>query len=169
LQSSRTAAHRRAHWESYGFGGVPPFWQGVFRHNAREYRGSAARHSASGIPSSLRTIFVPRTIATILYCAWRPAPLDRVLVIIIINRGGQKLGQNRAKLDWPLGQSLGGFPHRGVLQIARAEWPDNLQYPRFKLIMQNMLARRRDRSDGRWGQPNLARNQPCASTDNFAS
>jgi hypothetical protein len=71
--------------------------------------------------------------------AERPAPLDRVLVIIIIDRGGQKLGQNRAKFDWPLGQSLGGFPHRGVLQIARAERPDNpRQYPRLELIMQYM-------------------------------
>jgi hypothetical protein len=44
------------------------------------------------------------------------------------------------------------------LQIARAERPDNpRQDPRLELIMQNMPARRRDRSDGRRGQPNLAR------------
>ena len=40
-------------------------------YSASEYRGSAARHSASGSPISLRTMFVPSTIATILYCAWR--------------------------------------------------------------------------------------------------
>jgi hypothetical protein len=31
-----------------------------------EYLGSAARHSASGAPISRRTIFVPRTNATVL-------------------------------------------------------------------------------------------------------
>jgi hypothetical protein len=33
---------------------------------ASEKRGSEARHSASGRPSSVRTMFVPSTIATIL-------------------------------------------------------------------------------------------------------
>src|SRR5881296_1002410 len=32
----------------------------------KEYRGSAARQSASGTPNSLRTMFVPRTRATVL-------------------------------------------------------------------------------------------------------
>ena len=43
----------------------------VRAYSASEYRGSAARHAASGSPISLRTMFVPSTIATILYCAWR--------------------------------------------------------------------------------------------------
>ena len=40
-----------------------------YRVVASEKRGSAARHSASGRPSSFRTMFVPSTIATILYVA----------------------------------------------------------------------------------------------------
>ncbi len=39
---------------------------GLYRGVANENRGSAARHSASGRPSSFLTIFVPSTIATIL-------------------------------------------------------------------------------------------------------
>src|SRR4029077_5028747 len=56
-------------------------------YTASEYRGSAARHSAAGNPISLRTMFVPSTIATILYCACgglmlsRPIPQSEEITI----------------------------------------------------------------------------------------
>ena len=57
-----------------------------------EYRPSAARHSASGSPSSFRTMFVPSTIDTILY-AGVPPP-HAFAAHAAIGRDDQPLGRN---------------------------------------------------------------------------
>lgn len=64
--------------------------------------------------------------------AQRPDPLDRVLVVFIGNRSGEQLGQNGPEFDRLIRQPLGHLPHRGVLQVAGADGPDDLrQHARF--------------------------------------
>ena len=84
----------------------------VRAYSASEYRGSAARHAASGSPISLRTMFVPSTIATILYCAWRrlmpsrPIPQSEE---ITIRSGGMCFSASRTmSATWSLGPPYGG-------------------------------------------------------------
>jgi hypothetical protein len=72
-----------------------------------------------------------------------PDPFDRILVIFVGDRGGEQFGKNGSELDRLLGQPLRHFPHRGVLQIAGTDRPDDLrQHARFEEVVQNVPARR---------------------------
>ena len=80
--------------------------------------------------------------------AERHGPLDRVLVIVVGDRGGEQLRQDGAEFDRTLGHALRHFPHRGVLQIAAADRPDDLRkHPRFEEVVQDMAARIGDGAD----------------------
>ena len=77
----------------------------VRAYSASEYRGSAARHAASGSPNSLRTMFVPSTIATILYCAWRrlmpSRPIPQSEEITIARAGCASAPRGRCRRPGP--------------------------------------------------------------------
>jgi hypothetical protein len=77
----------------------------VRAYSASEYRGSAARHAASGSPISLRTMFVPSTIATILYCAWRrlmpSRPIPQSEEITIARAGCASAPRGRCRRPGP--------------------------------------------------------------------
>ncbi len=71
-----------------------------------------------------------------------PDAFDRVLVIVVGNRGGEQLGQDGAELDRLFGQPLRGLPHRGILQIAGADRADDpRQYAGFEIVVQDVAAR----------------------------
>ena len=66
-----------------------------------------------------------------------------IFVVVVSDRGGEQLGQDRAELDGLIGQSLRRLPHRRVLQIAGAKRPDDArQHARFELVVQDVAARR---------------------------
>jgi hypothetical protein len=75
----------------------------------------------------------------------RHGALDRVLVIDVGHGRGQEFGQDGAELDRLPGETLRGFPHRGVLQVAAADRAHHLrQHPRLERIVQDVAAREAD-------------------------
>jgi len=72
----------------------------------------------------------------------RPDPFDRVLVVSVGDGGREQFGKNGPELDRFSSKPLRRLPHRGVLQIAGADGPDDLgQDARFEEVVQNMPAR----------------------------
>jgi hypothetical protein len=73
----------------------------------------------------------------------REHALRHALVMTILQGEGDDLGGNGAELDRPRGEALRRLPHRGVLQIAASDRPgDHRHHPRFKIIVQDMTARK---------------------------
>ena len=67
------------------------------------------------------------------------------LVVIVLHGEGDDLRRDVAEFYRPPGQPLGGLPHRGVLQIAAADWADDLRHhARFEVVVQDVAARERD-------------------------
>ena len=80
--------------------------------------------------------------------AERHRALDRVFVISVDHGSREQLGQDGAPLDRALGHALRRLPHRGVLQIAAADFVDHLREDAgFQEVVQDVAARIGDGAD----------------------
>ena len=71
--------------------------------------------------------------------AQRHHPLDLVGVVGVLDRGRQNFRHDGAEFDRSSGQSLGGLPHGGVLQIAATHGADDLgDHIGFEIVVQHM-------------------------------
>ena len=110
-------------------------------------------HRAAGV-GELVELLVERV-------AERPGALDRVLVVVVLDRGGEQLGQDGAELDRPLGHALRRLPHRGVLQVAAPDRADDArEHARLEEVVQDVPARIGDRADLVDRRARLARRSP---------
>jgi hypothetical protein len=68
--------------------------------------------------------------------------------VVVLDRSRDQLRQDGAELDRPLGHALRGLPHRGVLQAAAPNRPDDAgKHARLEKVVQDVPARIGDGAD----------------------